>query len=294
MCHVQRVGPRKFLDYHHQPEFVINDGIADQRPSVILYRGDIAQARRRGRALFRESDRHLGQMFWRKDRGFVMNDQPLIRGVDHSINPGLRRTGVPQQAKVQGFRGRFHDFVEGDAVGEHEFGIDLNLQGLDALTPYGNISYSRNGHEAKLYLPVSNHRKIHHIVDLGGEPDLQDPAGRGQGLQHHRHSRGLRQFRNRQFQKLLDALPRFHDVFAHLEKKHNLRKPPGRGGADDVKARRSTKRILHRNGDQLFHLGGGHSGAFCLNFYFWGSELGENIDGHVAQLLGSKNQQRHG
>ncbi len=41
------------------------------------------------------------------------------------------------------------------------FWIDLNLQHLDALPPYGHIGHTRYAQQTLSNLPVGDHRKIH-------------------------------------------------------------------------------------------------------------------------------------
>src|SRR4051812_46507586 len=48
-------------------------------------------------------------------------------------------------------------------------------------------------------------------------------------------------------------------------------------GPYGVELRHAPERFLHRNGDQLFHLGGGHADAFGLELHAWRRELGKDV-----------------
>ena len=119
---------------------------------------------------------------------------------------------------------------------------------------------------------------------FGGQADLHDPAGRGEGLQHHRHARRLRQLGDGELQALLHALPRIHEVGAHLEEQHHLRQCRATDASGRLDARHAAQRVLHRNRDQFLDLGGGHARAFGLDLDLGRRELGEHVDRHLAQL----------
>ena len=176
--HVERVGPRQLLDDHHQTGTVVDDRVADHRPGVVGDVGDIAQPWRVSPPLVLHGDRHVGQVLGREHRGIEMNHQPLVRRVQHAVDPRFRSGGIPEQPEVQRLRGRFHDLIERDVVGAHQARIDLHLQRLDAVAPHRDVGHAGYGHQAELDRPVRDHRQVHHVEGLRREPDLHDAAGR--------------------------------------------------------------------------------------------------------------------
>ena len=279
--HVERVGPRQLLDDHHQADSVVDDGIADHRPGVPVHVGDIAQPRRVGRRLFfraigtsaRCSGEKTGVSWWMTSRWLGVSSMPSMRVFAAAVY-----VSRPKSKRV---RGRLHDLVERHVVRAHQARIDLHLQRLDAIAPDRDVGHAGHRHEPELDRPVGDHRQVHHVVGLRRDADLHDPAGRRQRLQHHRHAGRLRQLRDRELHALLHALPRLHQIGAHLEQQPDLRQALHRRGADDVNARHAAERVLHRNRDQLFDLGGGHPRTFGLDFDLRRRELGEHVDRHL-------------
>ena len=109
------------------------------------------------------------------------------------------------------------------------------------------------------------------------DPDLHDPAGRRQGLDHDwRRCPGRQRGRHRG-DALLHQLSRQDEIRPGLEDEDDIRQIGDRPGAHHIQPRHPVERLLQRNRDQFFHLGRRKPHGQGLDLYLRRRELGKDV-----------------
>ena len=150
--HRVRIGPGEFLDHEHERGSALHDGITDERLMVFHHRGDVTQTLR-----FGVVDRHLGQVFRRRDGQDVPDAEPLIRSLDPPAGTRGRRFQKAQRRRPQSVAGGFDDLHERHAFGSQLVRIHLHLQLPLTPAPDRHVRHAGHTQQAGLDRPAGEH-----------------------------------------------------------------------------------------------------------------------------------------
>ena len=123
------------------------------------------------------------------------------------------------------------------------------------------------------------------------EADHQDAARRGEGLEHLRRRRDVRQ-RGDPSELLLHQRASVEEVRPPVEDQVDPRDPWGRVGSDRVDSLDPVQEeVLHGNRDQVLHLGGREPEALGLDLHGRRAHLRHDVDPRLVQLHRPEDQQ---
>ncbi|GBD17516.1 hypothetical protein HRbin26_02440 [bacterium HR26] len=252
--------------------------------------GHVAQANRLAAAVQNRApelvgDDHLRELLRRDDGRDMADRDPLIGRVDEPA-AGDRCSGrcEEEHAGVQRVAGGAHDLLYCDAVLLQARGIDLHDLHLKPLTPDGHVGHAGHCHQARPDRPVRDHRHVHQGELLRGEPDLHDPARRGQRVDDDRRACPAREGRRDDGEALLHQLSREQEVSSPLEAQVDRRELRNRLREHHVEPGQAGERLLDRDSHQLLHLSGGQRDGRRLDLHPGRGELGEDVHRHGADL----------
>ncbi len=254
---------------------------------VFHHRGHVSQSLR-----FGVVDRHLGQVFRRRDGQDMSNAEPLIRGLDPPAGAGCRGLQEAQWRRPQGVASGFDDLHQRHAVISQLFRIHLHLQLPLTPAPDRHVRHAGHTQQARLDRPASEHRHVDEGQFVRGHPDRHDPAGRGDGIDHGEMLRHSRE-REHLVETLLRHLPGAHEVGPLLEDENDGRQPGDGHGAELLHPGGPVEQVrFHGGGDQGLHFLGGKAEELDLNLHVRPRELGQDIHRHVAELRETEHHQQ--
>ncbi len=269
---------------------MIHDDVGDltQRHGRTTRRSDLA---------LRILDRHLLQLIGRRDRLLVEDVESFVQGVDEPTGAGRRGLEEGERGDLQSVAGGPDDLVERDVRVVETLRVDQDLQlpvteppGRDVRDPFdpeqsrGDHPLGQDGHLDRRELV---RRQLHH----------RDTARRGDGLDHLRRLRNLRETRGRDGlgQTLTDDLARVEHAGPGLEG-HDHRREPGQRDRLDLLEERDTHEqvLLERHRDQLLDLLGGEPEGLRLDLDGGSLEFGQDVRAGVVQLQNAVDEEPDG
>ena len=298
--HLRRVGVGELLDHEQQAVSIGAEGISDQGLVIHDDVGDVTERLRRttrSDLALRILDRHLLQLVGRRDRLLVEDVEPFVQGVDEPTGAGGRGLEEGERGDLQSVAGGPDDLVERDVRVAETLRIDKNLQlpvseppGRDVRDPF-DPEQSRSDHplgqDGHLDRRELVRRQLHH----------RDAARRGDGLDHLRRPRNLRETscRDRLGQTLTDDLASVEHVGARLEGHDHRRKARQRDRLDLFEERDAHEQVLlegHR--DQLLDLLCGEPEGLRLHLDGGPLEFGQDVRAGVVQLQNAVDEEPDG
>ena len=272
--HLHRVGAAVLL--HHQQEAlaVVDHGITDQRSGIDEHVAQIAHPHDPAVPL---GDRDLRELVRILDRLNVPDVEPAVAGLDEAAGADHRAVGVLEQAGLHGVGAGVHDLLQADVVLGQLRRVDLDVALRQPLAPDRDLGDAGHPEQPGPDLPVRDGRQVGQVHLVRGEPDLQDPARRGQRRHHERRAGPARQGGGDLGQPLGDQLPGAQLVGAPAEDQHDRGQLGDRLGAHVLQAFDPVELVLDRHGDQLLHLVGGVADRDRLDLHPGRRELGEHV-----------------
>jgi hypothetical protein len=300
-CDLGGVGLGELLDDEQEALPVTAEGVADQRLVIRHQLGHVTEVERltpdEHRPALGILDRDQRELLGRGDGLLVEDMEPLIHGIDEPAGP--RRGGLQEAERrhLQGIPSGPDDLVERDVLIRQPLRVHQHLQLPIPEAPDRHVRHAVDAQQTRDDHPPSEHRHLDRRQPLRRQLHHPDPARRGQGLQHLRRLRHLRQpgHPDRLRESLRHDLACIQQVGPGLERHDYRRQPRQRRRLDLVEERHPVEQVLlKRDRDELLDLLRGEPKGLRLDLDPRWGELGEDVHRRIAELRDAEDHESGG